>query len=125
MDIKAIEKKYNVNALLLFGSREKNEPLHQESDFDVCYIADKSLDFTTETYLITDLITFFHSDKVDICNFRRADPLLKYLIMKDYKALYVKLGYSLAPVEVYAEHTYHDNKRIFEARHLYLKKILA
>jgi len=125
MDIRVIGEKYKVNALLLFGSRAKNEPLNKESDFDVCYLADQSLDFTTETELITDLMPYFHSDKVDLCNFRRADPLLKYLIMKDYQVLYLKPGYSMAPIEVYAEHLYKDNRIIFEARAAYLADKLS
>lgn len=124
MKIAAVAKKYGLQGLVLFGSRAAGEPLNPESDYDVAYFAPRDLDFMTEARLITDLMPYFKSQRVDLCNFRRADPLLKHNIMRHYQPLYQRPGFSFTALEVYAEKLYQENRPIFDARHEYLTKVL-
>ncbi len=122
--IKQIAKRYGLEALLLFGSRAKGDFLHQESDFDVAYIAKKRLSFETEARLIVELMAYFKSDRVDLVNLKRAGPLLRINIMKHYQLLYKRSSFSLAPEEIYAEKLYFDSGILFKMTSEYLDKKL-
>ena len=83
-----IAKKYNLKLLLLFGSQTDKESLHQESDFDIAYLSQKELDIQKQVQLNCDLMKIFNSDKIDMVNLKKANPLLRYEIAKKNELLF-------------------------------------
>ena len=73
--IKKIAQKYNLELILLFGSRV-NGKISKESDFDIAYLSKRELNMEEEVGLNCDLMRIFQSDMVDLTNVRRANPLL-------------------------------------------------
>lgn len=122
MTLKKIAEKYNLEALMLFGSRAQDMPLHQESDFDIAYIAKKPLDLMDEARLITDLMQYFKSEKIDLLNLKNASPLLRYNVFKNYKTIYKKENFSLAPLEAYAFKQHIELRPLYQIRSEYLRR---
>jgi len=88
--IKAIADKYDLELLLLFGSRVNGKMLHKESDFDVAYLSDKKLDLMEESRLIIELMPIFKSDKIDLANVKMAHPLLLKQIFANHKIIFCR-----------------------------------
>ena len=86
--IKKIAKKYDLELLLLFGSRVNKKFLHKESDFDIAYLSERELSGQEQVDLNCDLMDIFHSDKIDTVNLRKANPLLRYQIAAKSELLY-------------------------------------
>lgn len=120
MLISDVAQKYNLKALLLFGSMAKKQALHPESDFDVAYIASSRLDFLAEARLATDLMAILKSSKVDVVDFKRASPFLKRNIVEQYEPFFVAEDYSLTPLEVYARRQFVDLAPLYEVLNHYV-----
>jgi len=86
---KKIAQKYQLDLLILFGSRVKVKKfLTDESDFDIAYRAKKDLQGKEMINLNCDLMGLFKNDRVDIVDIKKADPLLKFAISRNSKLIY-------------------------------------
>jgi len=82
-----IIKKYDLKLLLLFGS-QANGQIHKESDVDLAFLSEKKLSFKDEILLNTEFCNIFRTNRVDTVDLKKADPLLKHEIAKNYQLLY-------------------------------------
>lgn len=87
--IEEIAKKYELRLILLFGS-QVNGRIKADSDFDVAYLPEKTLDTEKALDLNSDLVDIFESDRVDQVNIKKASPLLLYEISKNSQMLFGK-----------------------------------
>jgi len=123
--IAKIAKKYGLELALLFGSRVRGKKyLHPESDFDVAYLAAKDLSLEEEAKLITDLMSVFGSEKVDLASVKRADPLLMKHIFEKHKILYCSDFAKYHQYQVYAERKFEEAAPLFELREYLFNKFL-
>lgn len=113
--IEALAKKYGLELLLLFGSRAgKKEYLYQESDFDIAYLSRKNLSLEEEIKLDCDLMPIFKSDRVDLTNLKRANPLLMKQIFDKHQVVYCRNQEVYSTYQVYAIRKYIEAKPIFD-----------
>jgi predicted nucleotidyltransferase len=113
--IKEIAKKYNLDLVLLFGSQVRDKKyLHKESDFDIAYLAKKDLNLMEESKLICDIMAIFKSERIDLVNLKRADPLLMKQIFENHKILYCKDPKIYSLYQIYALKRYIEAKPLFE-----------
>lgn len=87
--IKKIAQKYDLELLLLFGSKVSGRT-HQESDFDIAYLSRKELSGKEMIDLNCDLMDVFESDRIDTVDLKKASPLLGYEISKNCQLLFGK-----------------------------------
>lgn len=85
--LKKIAQKYSLELLLLFGS-QISKRIHKESDYDIAYLSKKDLDIKEEINLNYDLIDIFNSDRVDLVNLKKANPLLSFEIAKQCQLIF-------------------------------------
>ena len=109
--IKEIAEKYNVKLMLLFGSQISGK-MDEESDVDIAILPEKTLSFSEETKLATDLANI--SGNLDITNMRKSSPLLLKEIIENCEVLYEKSKNEFERLEVYALQRYAEAKPIFE-----------
>ena len=120
-NIKDIAEKYGLKLLLLFGSRAKDEKyIREDSDFDIAYLSEKDLDANREIELNCDLINIFGSDKVDLVNIKKAQPLLLFAITNDCKVLFEKTFFIFSSLRVCAFRRYIDTKPFYEEKFIHL-----
>lgn len=122
--IKEIAEKYDLELLLLFGSRVKGKTLHKESDFDVAYLSDKKLDLKEESRLIMDIMKIFKSDKIDLANIKMAHPLLMKEIFTNHKIIFCKNLSVYFQYKIYAERKYAEAKPLFQLRRVLIENFL-
>lgn len=113
--IKKIAQKYGLDLLLLFGSRATETNL-EKSDFDVAYLAKKTLDLEKESRLIVDLMPVFKSEIIDLVNIKKASPLLLYAITNSCSVLYESKPLTFASLRVYAFKQYVETKPLYEEK---------
>ncbi len=122
--IKEIAEKYDLELLLLFGSRVKGKVLHRESDFDLAYLSGRKLDLTEESRLIIELMPVFKSDKIDLANIKMAHPLLMKEIFTNHKIIFCKNLSVYFHYKVYAERKYSEAKPLFQLRRVLIGNFL-
>ena len=71
-------KSYSLDLILLFGSRAEDESkyIREDSDFDIAYLSQKSLNLMDEAKIAGELAKIFKSSNIDVVNIKRANPLL-------------------------------------------------
>lgn len=116
-----IAKKYDLELLLLFGSQIDKKLLHQESDFDVAYLSKKDLTLMEESRLICDLMPIFRSEKVDLVNIKRANPLLMQQIFDNHKLLYCLNPATYSLYQIYAMKRYIEARPLFDLNRQFIK----
>lgn len=120
--IEKIAQKYQIELLLLFGSRLREKKyLHQESDFDIAYLSKRELDLMEEAKLICDLMPVFKSERVDLVNLKRASPLLMKQIFDNHQVLFCKDPQIYALYQIYAIKSYIEAKPLFDLTSQYIK----
>jgi len=113
--IAKIAQKYSLELILLFGSRIRNKKfLHRESDFDVAYLSKRNLDLMEEAKLICDLMPIFKSDKVDLVNLKRSDPLLMKQVFDNHKVLFCQNPKIYLLYQIYAMKRFIEAKPLFD-----------
>lgn len=123
--IREIAKKYDLDLLLLFGSRVRNKKhLHKESDFDVAYLSKKDLDLMEEAELICDLMSVFKSERLDLTDLKKAGPLLRQKIFEDHKILYYKNPEIYSLYQIYAIKGYIEAKPLFELTRQFIENFI-
>ena len=120
--INKIAKKYDLELLLLFGSQVANKKyLHKESDFDIAYLSKRDLDLMEESKLICDLMPVFKSEKVDLVNLRKANPLLMQQIFANHKLMYCRNPEIYSLYQIYAMKRYIEAKPLFDLNRQFIK----
>lgn len=118
--LKKIAQKYSLELILLFGSRVSKK-IHQESDFDVAYLSKRELSGKEEIELDCDLMEVFESEKVDLVNLRKVDPLLRYEIAENCQLLYGKEE-DLLEFKAFAFRDYINHLPLLELEDFLIKK---
>lgn len=105
--IKKIAQKYQLELLLLFGS-QISERISKESDYDIAYLSKKDLTVDEEINLNYDLMDIFNSDKIDLVNLKKANPLLTFEIAKQCQVIFgdkkILLEFKTSSFKKYIEH---------------------
>ncbi len=111
--IEEIAQKYQLKLILLFGSRATGR-VHKESDFDIAYLA--NMDFTEEDRFATELMEVFRSEKIDIVNLKRAQPVLMKQIFDSHIILFCGDFKIYSLYQIYAIKKYIEAKPLFKLR---------
>jgi predicted nucleotidyltransferase len=110
-------EKYNLNLLLLFGSRvDEKKFLTEESDFDIAYLSAKDLDLEEEAKLICDLMPIFRSENIDLVNLKKASPFLFYSIFQNCQVLYADNPLLFYYLRSYAFKKYIETKPLYQKK---------
>lgn len=123
--LKRIAQKYDLELVLLFGSRVKGKT-HKESDYDVAYLSQRELD-SEEFSLFTELLPIIQpSDErlLNLVNIRKASPLLLYDITSHNQILYEKKPGIFSQLRATSFKQYVESKPLYEAKFRRLGKIL-
>jgi len=119
--LKKLAQKYQLELLLLFGSRVSKKNL-KGSDFDIAYLAKKDLNLNEEAKLIIELSPIFKSENIDLVNLKKAPPLLFYAITKECKVLFESKPLIFASLRAYAFKKYIETKSLYEEKFRRLKE---
>jgi uncharacterized protein len=98
--------------VLLFGSRSSGQ-VHPESDIDLGFLYDEPVDLLNLTNKITHLL---HTDRVDVVDLRRANPLLCFSAARQGKLLYERCPGLFNRFYSLPFRRYIDTKKLRDAR---------
>jgi predicted nucleotidyltransferase len=117
-----IVKKHHISLLLLFGSRAKgnNSP---ESDLDLGVLF-KS-DAFDQSKVISDLISVFPGNHLDLAILNHADPVLKFEIISNYRILYCADPEVFMNFYTNTVKQYNDIQKFLKQEELYLNNYLG
>lgn len=121
--LKKLIRKYKLELVILFGSRARGK-IHRESDTDIAVRASEELGMDKILSLSAELDRIFIN--ADVCDIRRASPLLLALIAQDGKCLFQKKPLTFENFKIFAINQYIEYKPYFEklrAKNLEIDKI--
>ncbi len=121
--VEKLAHKYGLRLVLLFGSQATGQT-HKESDIDVAYLPEKSLDFNQECYLNYEFTNIFRQDRVDTVDIKKASPLLMYAVFDHPQILFQADDKIFSIYQAYAFKKYIEAKPIFEERSRRLQKYI-
>ena len=121
--VKKIAEAMGLSLVLLFGSQATGKT-HRESDVDIAYLSDKSLDLMTEARLMVDLMPIFESSAVDVVDLKKAPPLLMKLIFDHHKVLFCRDYGKYFAYLMYAKRRYREAASLFAMRDKALSRFL-
>lgn len=123
-ELEKIAPKYGITLILLFGSQAK-ETAHPASDVDFGIMSEKQLSREQYAGLISDFARIFHipSDRVDLTELKRADPLLLQRSYFEGILLYGK-DELFRRRKMYALKRFMDHKKFFILQDRYIKQKL-
>jgi uncharacterized protein len=98
--------------VLLFGSRSSGQ-VHPKSDIDLGFLYDEPVDLLDLTNKITHLL---HTDRVDVVDLRRANPLLCFSAARQGKLLYERCPGLFNRFYSLSFRRYIDTKKLRDAR---------
>lgn len=113
--IEEIVARYQLELLLLFGSRASDKT-HKDSDFDVGYLSKTDLTLTDESRLIIDLAPVFGSENIDLVNLKAAPPLLLYAATSEAKILFAKDDLIFPSLRAYAFKIYIESQPLYKLK---------
>ncbi|MDI3311714.1 MAG: nucleotidyltransferase domain-containing protein [Thermoanaerobacterium sp.] len=119
-EIENIIKKFKLKLLILFGSYAKGLN-NENSDIDLAFESYEALSYDEDMKLLSNLSVYFKTEKIDLVNIKKADPLLLYQIAKYGKLLYGSLEHFIE-FKCYASFRYADTQFLREQRRQYLRK---
>lgn len=120
--IEEIVKKYNLELLLLFGSRAKGTA-HKFSDYDFGYVSSHELDYIKKGELGVDLEKLAKSKYVEAVDLKKSGPFLLKEVVKNNRVLFAK-EYAYEDFFSSAVRSYLGAGRLFELqRNLYAQTI--
>lgn len=122
--IKKMADKYGLKLILLFGSRIKGKT-HQESDYDIAYLAGKKLSFEDDGRIIIDLakiIGIQDERLVNLSDIRKAGTLLLKEIFDQHQILFSadKNIYDL--YKIFAVKNFLESRSLFDLRDFLIEK---
>ena len=74
--LKDIANKYQLDLILMFGSRATGQ-VHPESDIDIAVYGKEIFSETGKIQLIYEFSNVFHTDNIDLVDLRTASAFLK------------------------------------------------
>ncbi len=98
--------------VLLFGSQVSGW-VHARSDIDLGFLYDEPVDLLDLTNKVTQLL---HTDKVDVIDFRRANPLLSFSAAREGTLLYERFPGQFHVFYSLSFRRYVDTKKLRDAR---------
>jgi uncharacterized protein len=98
--------------VLLFGSRSSGKT-HPESDIDLGFLYDEPVDLLELTNKVTRLL---RTDRVDVVDLRRANPLLCFSAARQGKLLYERCPGLFNTFYSLSFRRYVDTKKLRDAR---------
>lgn len=110
----------SLQLVLLFGSAASGKT-HKQSDIDLAFLFDTPADILTIT---NKVISFLHTDNVDVVDLRRASPLLKFSIMKNSILIYEREPGIFNEFYSLASRMYIDTKKLRDAQTTAIKHFL-
>lgn len=113
VSIKQIAKTYDLDLIILFGSRARGV-IHAQSDFDIAIRCTRKLSLIQELKLARALDRIF--PHVDICNTHHAFPLLLAAIVQDGILLFERKCPLYAEFKIFAMNQYLDFKPELDRR---------
>ncbi len=89
MTIEKLAKKYKIKFIVLFGSQAVKSP-RKDSDFDIAIFMDKfnNLDVYNNVLFGLSALLKISEEKIDLTDFKNANPLLRYEITSKGKLLF-------------------------------------
>lgn len=120
--VKKVGQKYNLDFIVMFGSRAKGQPVTKETDLDIAIYKKgniKPADFL-ELYLV--LHEIFKGQNLDLKILNESDPLLRFQIMKDAIPLYIKRSAFYHEYFSFAYKDFHESQSLFHLTQLMQEK---
>jgi predicted nucleotidyltransferase len=105
-------KEEALQIVLLFGSQSSGQ-VHPESDIDLGFLYDEPVDLLELTNKVTRLL---HTDRVDVVDLRRANPLLCFSAARQGKLLYERCPGLFNRFYSLSFRRYVDTKKLRDAR---------
>jgi len=117
-------KKYNISLIILFGSYAKDSG-GKKNDIDMgVYLKDLISD-RQELNLLTDLVNFFETDKLDVAILNYASPLLLFEVAKKGKLIFEKNKGDFLKFKIMAFKKYWETKKFRTLRKTFLNNIIS
>ena len=107
MSIEEIADQFALDLIVMFGSRARGQSTSR-SDTDVAVRSDRKLSRDDELRIATALDTLFPN--VDLCDIRKASPLLLGAIGQDAKLIYQRHESLFEEFKIFAWNQYMDFK---------------
>ena len=105
-------KDERLQIVLLFGSQSSGQ-VHPESDIDLGFLFDEPVDLLELTNKVNRLL---RTDRVDVVDFRRANPLLCFSAARQGKLLYERCPGLFNTFYSLSFRRYVDTKKLRDAR---------
>ncbi len=123
MELKDIAEKFDLDFILLFGSRAKGRQT-EESDFDIAVYGRHILSEEEKIVLSSELSYILKSEDIDVVDIKNSSPLLRKRIFDSYKVLYCRSAFLLYQVELASLYEYNEARILYEMRHERLKAFI-
>ncbi len=120
--LEEIRRKYNLKLILLHGS-QATQRTHPLSDIDIAILKSSPEEEIDTLALIGELSEVFSSDKIDLAELDKADPLLLFSVVSKAKVLAGKERDFMA-LRLKAFRLYQDFKPYLRKREELIKKLL-
>jgi predicted nucleotidyltransferase len=105
--LEKIAEAFSLDLIIMFGSRARGDNI-KESDTDIAIRSTRDLNLDEELRLAAALDKFFPD--VDLCNIRRASPLLLGAIGQDARLIYQQRESLFEEFKIFAWNQYMDFK---------------
>lgn len=122
--IREIAQKYHLKLVLLFGSQSIGRTTN-ESDIDLAYVPEKSLNFSQEYHLNFDFTNVFQENRVDTVDIRKSNPLLMYAVFQHPQILFQNNDKTFAQYRAYSFKKYVEAKPFYEEKARRLKENIS
>jgi predicted nucleotidyltransferase len=123
--LKALCRQHNVRLLVAFGSRVTGSPPPSpDSDLDLALLLKSGHAERSADLLIRHLPDFFPTYDVDLVFLNRADPLLRYEIMRESILLYGNMD-EYAAYQVFSHRDLMDSRALLELEERLFEKKMA
>ncbi len=118
--LEELRQKHNLRLVLLHGSQVDGHT-HKDSDMDIAVLSEDPQKGFDLLELIGDLTDLFHSDKIDVSNLNRANPLLLFNATLKGELLAGKQA-DYEALKLLAFKRFHDYKPYFELEHNFVRE---
>lgn len=114
--IEEIAKRYDLQLLLLFGSRVSGKT-HPMSDFDFGYVGKKKLNYKERSSLANELSKLIKFSKVEVVDLKNGSPFLLKEVIKNNQVYFEENG-AYADFYTIATRIYFDAEPIFKLQEI-------
>lgn len=113
-------KERGLRLVILFGSAVSGKA-HRNSDIDIAFLFERPVDILE---LTNTVIRLLHVNNVDIVDLRKANPLLKFSVVRKGKLLFEKNSGVFNEFCSLAFRMYVDTKKLREGHAVFIKNYL-